>query len=147
MSEKATEPTHDETTTAQQHDNRRGFFFCTAVSFLLFEAFTSVTLSKAFTMSKSTLAAVLILCIGSCDAFFKSYSPRRLRTRLSATPPPPPPWNSKITTPSSITGRLGKSAPEYPIGEVVCVGDMLYDCIANDDAKGWPIEKVMPTNY
>lgn len=96
-------------------------------------------------MSKSSLAALLVLSIGACNAFLSSHSLRRLRTSLDAAPPPPPPWNSKITTPSSITGRLGKSAPENPIGEVVCVGDMLYDCIANDDAKGWPIEKVTAT--
>lgn len=27
--------------------------------------------------------------------------------------------------------------------EVLCIGDMLYDCIAGDEALGWPIEKVV----
>ena len=26
---------------------------------------------------------------------------------------------------------------------MLCIGDMLYDCIANDEAKGWPIERVV----
>jgi hypothetical protein len=62
---------------------------------------------------------------------------------LAAAPPPPPPWNQGVTKAAFSSARLGKSSSGSSIGEVLCVGDMLYDCIAQDGAKGWPIDKVV----
>ena len=40
-----------------------------------------------------------------------------------------------------IRSALQAAATDSP--EVLCVGDALFDCIANNEAKGWPISRVL----
>ena len=93
------------------------------------------------------LACVLAL-FGLGNAFLARV-PRRSKSSLLAAPPPPPPWSTNegsdgYEKAASMTKKRQPidSSSDSSLGEVVCVGDMLFDCIAQDSAKGWPIEKV-----
>mmetsp|Transcript_59526 Transcript_59526/g.112338 ORF Transcript_59526/g.112338 Transcript_59526/m.112338 type:complete len:511 (-) Transcript_59526:77-1609(-) len=50
---------------------------------------------------------------------------------------PLPRFDTKVAKLSR--SRLSANRPS----DVLCIGDMLYDCIATDEALGWPIEKVV----